>query len=389
MSRELFSRCCAGLMGVAVLLLSGCGDFFTKSSSGGGGGGGGTVSSYIYVGTQTGALGSYSLSSTGVLSALAGSPLSLASSALNALVVTSANTNLYVAVAGSGVFGLRINTATGVPALISTSALTTDVSPLALAVDPAGTHLLVAGLANGGPAVGIYTINSDGTLTELTGSPVALTFAAGTNISTLLVQQMTVAPNSSYVFVSLGQLGVAPMPFNASGGLQANAILINPRSSSSAGQNVANQDLGLAVDPASGLLFVGETNAGVRVFSIAGNNTFAEVSGSPFASGNQPRSLAFDGTGAHLYAANAVDNTISGYTVAAGVLTPITGSPFSSVGTQPFTLGLDQAKTHLVTTNLGGSPDLQIFSFVAASGSLTAGPTVTNLSQASSLASTR
>jgi len=374
-------------MGGLVLLLSGCGDFFTKQTNGGGGG---TVSSYTYVGTQNGQLGSYSISSTGALAALAGSPLSLATSAINALVVTSSNANLYAAVAGSGVFGLSINSATGVPTLISTSALTTDVSPLALAIDPAGTHLLVAGLANGGPAVGIYTINSDGTLTELTGSPVAVTFPSGTNLQNLLVQQIAVAPNSSYVFVSLGQLGVAPLPFNTGGGLSQNAILINPRSSSAAGSTVANQDLGLAVDPASGFLFVGETNQGVRVFSIGANNSFTEVSGSPFTSGAQPRAIALDGTGTHLYTANAADNTISGFTVASGALTAISGSPFNSVGTQPYSLTLDQSRTHLIVADLGGNPNVQLFSFDATTaGRLDVGATVTNLSQASAVTSTR
>jgi 6-phosphogluconolactonase len=376
------------VVGAGMLLLSGCGDFFTKDS---GGGGGGSTGSYTYVGTQGGQLGSYAVSSAGALTALAGSPSSLATSAINALVVTSANANLYAAVAGSGVFGLHINSGTGVPTLISNSALTTDVSPLALTVDPGGTHLLVAGLANGGPAVGIYNINSDGTLSELTGSPVALTFPQGTDLTTLLVQQIAVAPNSSYVFVSLGQLGVAPLPFNTGGNLSANAVLINPRTSSVGGSNVANQDLGLAVDATSGFLFVGETNQGIRVFSVGASNAFTEISGSPFPSGGQPHSLAFDGTGAHLYSANAADNTISGYSVATtGALTAITGSPFSSVGAQPFNLALDQSKTFLIAADLGGNPNVQLFSFDATTaGKLNPGATVTNLQQAAAVASTR
>jgi 6-phosphogluconolactonase len=386
-----FAGCAVGLLCGMALLLCGCGDFFAKDITTSGGGGSSTVGNYTYVGTQAGQLGSYSVSSTGTLTALAGSPLALATSAINALTVASADTVLYAAVAGSGVFGLSINGSTGVPTLISTSPLATDVAPLALAVDPAGTHLLVAGLANGGPAVGIYTINSDGTLSELTGSPVALTFPQGTDLTNLLVQQIAIAPNSSYVFVSLGQLGVAPLPFNATGNLSANAVLLNPASSTAAGATIANQDLGLAVNSTSGFLFVGETNAGVRVFSIAANNAFTEITGSPFASGAQPRSIILDGTGTHLYTANAADNTISGYTVGAtGALTAITGSPFSSVGTQPFALALDQSKTFLLSADLGGTPDVQLFSFSpTTAGALSPGATVTNLSQASAVASTQ
>lgn len=390
MSGSFWSRGLVGLAGALVLLLSGCGDFFTKSTSSGGGGGG-SAGSFVYVGTQTGVVGSYTLSSSGALAAIAGSPQTLANAAINALVVTSSNANLYAAVAGSGVFGLRINATTGAASLISTSPLTTDVSPLAMTVDPAGTHLLVGGLANGGPAVGEYTINADGTLTEVTGSPVALTFPSGTDLTNLLIQKIAVAPNSSYVFVSLGQLGVAPMPFNASGALTANGIVINPKSTSAGGNAIANQDLGLAVDPTSGFLFVGETNQGVRVFSIAANNAFTEVAGSPFTSGGQPRSIVFDGTGAHLYTANAADNTISAYTVATtGALTAVTGSPFSSVGKQPLALTLSQSKAFLIAADVGGSPDVQLFSFdTTTAGKLNPGATVTNLGQAAVVASTR
>jgi 6-phosphogluconolactonase len=376
--RRLFTGwCLAGL-----LLLSGCGDFFSNSTSGGGSGS--TVASYAYVGTQTGVLGSYSVSSTGALAGLSGSPIQLATAAITALAVNPANSFLYVGVAGVGVFGLGINSGTGVPSLISTSTLVSDVDPNALAVDPSGTHLLAAGFANGLPTVGEYAINSDGTLSEVTGSPVTIGLPTGSNVANALVTNIAVAPNSSYVFVTLGQLGVALMPFTTTGALSANTSVITPNASG----GVSNQDLGVAVNPGSTLLFVGETNAGIRVFTIAAN--FPEVSGSPFAAGGQPRSIVLDGAGDRLYAANTTDSTISGYALAAsGTLTPLTGSPFSSVGSQPFWLTLDKSQTFLLAANLGGSPDVQLFSFDATTvGKLDPGATVTNMTAASVVVST-
>jgi 6-phosphogluconolactonase len=260
-----------------------------------------------------------------------------------------------------------------------------DVSPSALTVDPSGKFLLVAGLANGVAAVGEYAINSDGTVAEVTGSPVSITFPTGTDTTNLSVQNIAVAPNSGYVFVTLGQLGVAPLPFNTSGGLSANTQIISPKATS----GIANQDLGLAVNAGSTALFIGETNVGVRVFTI-GSSTFTEISGSPFAAGGQPRSITLDGTGDYLYVANASDNTISGYTVlSSGALTAITGSPFSSVGTQPFALALDQSKKFLFSANLGGSPDVQLFSFdTTTAGKLDPGATVTNVTSAAAITST-
>lgn len=387
-SRRLKGRWLAGSLCATALLLSGCGDFFTKDT---GGGGGGSTGSYAYVGTQSGILASYAVSTSGGLTALSGSPFQLSAAAINALAVTPNNAFLYAGVAGIGVYGLSINSSTGVATLLNNnSALVEDVSPLAMTIDPSGKYLLVGGLANGAPAVGEYAINSDGTLSALTGSPVSVTFAAGTDTSAATISSIAVAPNSSYVFVSVGQLGVAPMPFTTGGALSQNTVILQPKTSS----GVANQDLGLAVNAASTALFVGETNIGVRVFTIGTSSKFTELSGSPFKAGGQPRALAFDSTGDYLYAANASDNTISGYSVlASGSLTPLSGSPFSSVGEQPQALTLDQSKKFLLEANLNGTPsntpDVQVFSFDATTaGKLDAGAKATGISTASSIAST-
>jgi 6-phosphogluconolactonase (cycloisomerase 2 family) len=100
--------------------------------------------------------------------------------------------------------------------------------------------------------------------------------------------------------------------------------------------------------------------------------------------------LAFDGTGDYLYVANSSDNTISGYSVlASGSLTPLSGSPYSSVGAQPNALALDQTKKFLIEANLGQNPDVQVFSFDATTaGKLDPGATATNAATASSIATT-
>jgi len=382
--KRLWGRWLVGSLCTSALLLTGCGDFFNKNTGVGGGGGGSTVGSYTYVGTQSGLLVGYSVSSTGALATLSGSPFQFSTAAINGLTVTPANTFLYAAVAGIGVYGSSINSSNGVTTLLNSSALVQDVAPLALTIDPSGKFLLVAGLANGVAAVGEYAINSDGTLSEVTGSPVTIAFPTGTDTTNLSVQQIAVAPNSSWVFVTLGQLGVAPLPFNTSGSLSPNTVIINPRTSA----GILNQDLGLAVNSTSTAFFVGETNAGVRVFTIG--SSFTEISGSPFKAGAQPRSITFDGTGDYLYVANGSDGTISGYSVlASGTPTALTGSPYSAVGSGPFAVALDQSKKFLFSANLGGSPDVQLFSFDATTaGKLDPGATATNANSADAIAST-
>src|ERR1700679_3863282 len=253
LGRRLWSRWAIGVLCSSALLLVGCGDFFTKDT-GGGGGGGGSVGSYVYMGTQTGILASYSVSTTGALAALSGSPYQFGTAGINSLAVTPNNAVLYAGVAGIGVFGVALNSSTGVGTLINTNALVQDVAPSALTVDPTGKYLLVAGLANGAAVVGAYVISADGTLSEASISPVTITFPANTDTTNLSIQNIAVAPNSSYVFVTLGQLGVAPLPYNTNGGLAANTQIITAKATSG---GISNQDLGLAINSTSTDVFIG------------------------------------------------------------------------------------------------------------------------------------
>jgi hypothetical protein len=59
------------------------------------------------------------------------------------------------------------------------------------------------------------------------------------------------------------------------------------------------------------------------------------------------------------------------------------------VGAQPFALALDQSKKFLFSANLGGTPDLQLFSFDSTTaGKLDPGATATNATLAAAIAST-
>src|ERR1700733_6117663 len=97
LGRRLWSRWAIGVLCSSALLLVGCGDFFTKDT---GGGGGGSVGSYGYMGTQTGILASYSVSTTGALAALSRSPYQFGKAGINSLAVTPNNAVLYAGVAG-------------------------------------------------------------------------------------------------------------------------------------------------------------------------------------------------------------------------------------------------------------------------------------------------
>ena len=367
-----------------LLLTAGCGHghFFVDT-----GGGGNTtgVGNYLYTGSQTGVIGGFAVSSTGALTAVANTPFNFSQqgTAITSMVVTPSDKFMYAS-AGGGVFLLTINASNGALTVGNNGAvLVADVNPTFLQVDPTGKFLLAAGFdpSTGLPSVAVYTINSDGTLT-IVGTPVAIPLPTGASSSAAPVQ-MAIMPNDSFIFVSMGTVGVVSMTFNSSGQLSQTGKTNAPGTVTGPTGPVSNQDLPLAINSGGTLLFVGETNVGVRVNTIAADSSLTAITGSPFKTAGQPSSIAFDGTGGYLYVTNQSSNNITAFSVlASGALTELTtaGSPFAA-GTSPTSLSLDQSKKFLAATNIGGTPDLQIYSFDATTaGKLVPGATASTAS---------
>jgi DNA-binding beta-propeller fold protein YncE len=139
-------------------------------------------------------------------------------------------------------------------------------------------------------------------------------------------------------------------------------------------------DYALASDPNSKFLFVAELNTGLRVLSIGASGALSEIAGSPYTTGIGPTGVIVDPTGAYVYVANKGSNNISAFalTASSGVLTAISGSPFSSGGLLPIAFAKDNSGKYLAVINSGangsgGNNDLQLFSYSTATpGSLTA-----------------
>ena len=164
------------------------------------------------------------------------------------------------------------------------------------------------------------------------------------------------------VFAALGTGGDAIFTFNTTTGVLASSVKLPPASTTSS-------DNDLAIDSTTSYLYIARsgTNGGVvvsRIIDAAGNLT--SVAGSPFTAGNGTNSVVLDSTGTFVYAANSTDGTISGYTIGTGAsLTALTGSPYAS-GKLVNSLGIDQSGKYLLAAARGGSPDLSMYSFDAA-----------------------
>jgi 6-phosphogluconolactonase len=357
-----------GLCGLFLLGLAGCGGFFVAQTNSGGGT---NTGDYLYVGNGNDTyIAGFGLNSSGALSVLSGSPYNNGVAA-QSLAVTPANTFLYAGTT-NGIYAYAINSNGSITVQNSGSAVAQDMVATQMQVDSTGNYLLASGFGTSiaAQAIGIYTIDtSTGLLTAVGGSPIPLYTGNGSTPAVVTPTGLLITPNNSYVYVSLGSLGVQILTLGTGGALAAGSTpsLLTPISTST-----SPSDAGLASDPLSAFLFVAEINSGLRVLSIGTGGSLKEVSGSPYAVGTGPTGVILDATGSYVYVANKGSNNISAFTLtaASGKLTAVAGSPFSSGGVQPIALVNDNSKQFVAVINnqasgASGNSDLQVFKFDA------------------------
>lgn len=333
---------------VAVLALSGCGDFFVPpNNSGGGGGGTGTARVYV-ANAATGSIAGFTIGS-GKLTAVPNLPVSLGFAPVAAVVSPN---NGYLYVASSSSINVYVINADGSLTAKNNGAL---ISVASLDISPNGKWLFGLDLIQN--TLDEFQIDaSSGGITPV-ATPVypALT-------GTILRQAVKVSPLGNLVFCALGTGGDRVFTLDtASGALKYSQGLTLSTSTTS--------DNDLVVDSTGSYLYVARsgTNGGLAVYAIGAGGVLNSIAGSPFAAGGRPTSVILDKTGKYVYVANRTDSTVSGYSIGMGsALTAIAGSPFSS-GQQVNSLGRDPGGKYLLAGANNGSPDLSMYSFDAAS----------------------
>ena len=184
-------------------------------------------------------------------------------------------------------------------------------------------------------SVSVYSVGSDGAVSEKIGSPYATTTIDP--LSVLAVNTNPVGQNSGGVFVYAGAAG------NASGALDAfkictvidavctaqsdvdNAKLLPIGATASTGQN----PVGMVVDPTNNFLYVvceGSNQVfGFRINTTAGTLTSLTPANEP--TGSQPVAMAMHSSGKFLYTSNINASNISGFsvrTISGSMSNPIT-----------------------------------------------------------------
>jgi 6-phosphogluconolactonase (cycloisomerase 2 family) len=137
---------------------------------------------------------------------------------------------------------------------------------------------------------------------------------------------------------------------------------------------VSNPPWSLAVQPAGNYLYAAnqDTSNAVSGFAIASGGALSPLSNSPFSSTYEPISLTIDPTGSFVYTADFFSDAVSGLSLdaATGDLTELSASPYSagSGTTQPASVAVDSTSKFAYVANFGTN-DLALFS-IDSSGTL-------------------
>lgn len=352
---------------VALPLLSGCKGFWDVPSGSGGSGGSGTASGVFYVLNQkTAELAGFTFAANATtLTAVSNSPYTLGAKPF-AVAISPAGGFLYLSTpVGIYVYGIAN---TGALTILNSGQPISSDFAFTMQVDPSGSWLIEA--VSGLPEVNAIPLDSTTGLLLTGASEQSVALPSGATA----IQQLTITPSGSanpYVFVAMGSTGIAAVPFTATNNNPFGGVTTIKPISNTGG------DTTIAVDVSRPLLYVGETVAvsgtqpgGLRVFTIAANSKFTEISGSPYATAGIGPSAILPTTN-YVYVANkAVSGSTSGNIT--GLAITLTGTVYSlttvstiSAGVSTAGLAEDSTGTYLLAVNASGSPDLSAFTFDA------------------------
>jgi 6-phosphogluconolactonase len=357
---------------VSAIGLTGCSGFFTPVGTGGNGGTG--TSSFVYVTNLGGTLAEYSLSN-GVLTPLSGSPVTLPLAPYS-VVVAPNNVFVYIGT-GTGVFLYTIN---------SDGTLTEGNGSNVAYVNPSNSSLIAQSMVIDSTSSWLLIAYRNSSvvdavqLTPATGLPTGAVFSINSTPPATPSPQLAISPANNQVFIALGATGTEALGFTPTGA----TIPFGPWPSS--GVNIAPAianafATGVAVDPTSKYLLIAEANTNSTGDDLAGTiriestgNLGKDLDSEP--TGIGPTAVLADLTGAYVYVTNGLDNTISGFTLDATTQKLVTLGDAFPTEKSPVALVEDRSKTYMMTVGNLANPNLWLYTFDGTSaGSLDVGST--------------
>lgn len=286
------------------------------------------VHNFLFVSNQAAnSLSAFSVNtSSGMLTAVPGSPFTTGSRPTGVAVAPMAGLVFVGNQNDSTVSVFNMNTMTGALTPVAGSPVTGVSNPFGLAVNPSGTLLFVNNFRDdstgGANAVSVFHINSNGSLTQA-GSSMATSNPSG------ITSPVGLATDGKQLFVGNHMAESVASFFidSSTGALSPTSTLPAPGTSCSS--SCHNNPLRLTIHPTDNFVFATNVAAGtVSTFSINDGSLSAMATAS---TGQHPFGLATDPSGVFLFVVNKMDSSISGFSInsSSGMLSPLTGSPFS------------------------------------------------------------
>ena len=363
--RQIPIRFVITLLGVAgALSLTGCAGFFQcegKASCPATGTTGTASGDYAYISnnsTNADDLSVYDVS-TGALDPLSSSPISLGY-VPSAIVINPANTIMFASNEAASVINAYTIGSSG--ALTGGTAVAPQIAT-AMAISPDGEYLYALDITSVGSVVSVYSIGTNGVLTPASQPSVTLALAtSGASI--------TAGPTgSNYLVVTLGSAGDVIVPLTD----DQLSTTLNPLAIPIPSSTSPEADFAAAIDSNNNVYFA--RTGFIAVYSVAADGSkWTSVTNTTANSATGQGDHAILMTGSYLYTANATDGTISGFSfTSAGVLTPLTGSPYSAP-TVVSALGVDNTGKYIVASGYNSSVGTKLYT-IGSAGALTAAST--------------
>lgn len=259
------------------------------------------------------------------------------------------------------VSAFTIDPTTGLLTPVMGSPFVADQGPTAVAVDTNGLYAYVSNVTTSD--LTIFSVDQTaGTLT-----PVANVVTPGTGGASIAV-----SPSDQYVYVA--GYGANPAPNTGSIAGFTNSGSGSLTALSSGPFQAGDTPYGVAVDPASQLVFATTANSHfLWVYTIGSDGSLTAVNQYSTGSGSYGVAVYPLGTasGGFVYTANGASNTVSGFSYdGSGNLTALSGSPFYPKNTTPQGIAIDPQGQYLYVTNRGDN-NVTTFSIDPSTGNLT------------------
>lgn len=312
------------LIFIAVILAMG------MAACGGGGGiaksttpGVSGVHSAYVANTTSGNISEYAIDTTGILHEITGSPFTVTGANPVSLVMSTNGNFLYAAdPVKNMIFAMSIDSNSG--ALTAINSITSGSKPGSMVMSTNGKFLYVgnAGASN----ISVYSVGTDGKLTETAFSPVAVNGP---------VQSVTASAKGTYLFATVPSTGAV---YEFAPDASTGALTIKGGTPMTVGTNPVY----VAVSPDETWAIVLDSNSLLNRLNIGTAGALTLAPNSPFISGSKPIYAVIDPSNTFIYLLNQNSDTIT-------VLTFTAGSPRS---VQTVSTGITPAGMALSSSNI-------------------------------------